>query len=160
MLLLFYCSFKSLNSYPEMFCKKATLQNFERLTEKHLCRSFPLHNVSMQERLHLRCLTGFYMFSWADSCLRICSKKHRFPKFYQNTQENIGEWSSFLTHFILLVPFYTLWKHHKTSGFCMFSRDLEKDQWHEKPMAWNVLKVLVKSLLHNRCFRKRFASFS
>ena len=36
-----------------------------------------------------------------------------------------------LTHFILLVSFYTSWKHQKTFSFLMFSRGIERDQWHE-----------------------------
>ena len=41
---------------------------------------------------------------------------------------------SILTHFMPLVFFYTPWKHHKTRGFLMFSRGMERIRWHE--MGW------------------------
>ena len=36
-----------------------------------------------------------------------------------------------LTYLIPLVSLYTPWKHQKTSGFLMFSEDIERDQWYE-----------------------------
>ena len=36
-----------------------------------------------------------------------------------------------LTHFKPLIFFYTPWKHHKISGFLMFSGGVERDQQHE-----------------------------
>lgn len=36
-----------------------------------------------------------------------------------------------LTHFMLLVSFFTRWKLKKTSGFFIFSESMKRDQWHE-----------------------------
>ena len=54
----------------------------------------------------------------------------------------------FLTNFMLLLFFYTPWKHKKPRGFLMFSGGIERDQWHEmgssrdkflkiKTISWN-----------------------
>ena len=36
-----------------------------------------------------------------------------------------------LTHFTVLISFYTPWKQQKTYCFLMFSEGIERDQWHE-----------------------------
>ena len=41
---------------------------------------------------------------------------------------SVGETRS-LTHFQSMFHFYTLWKHHKTEGFLMFSEDIEVEHW-------------------------------
>ena len=49
----------------------------------------------------------------------------------------------FLTLFMLLmVSFYTPWKHKKTSGFRMFLGGIEKDQWHETSQNQNQLNCI------------------
>ena len=42
-----------------------------------------------------------------------------------------------LTHFMLLVSFYTSWKYHKTRGFLSFSGGIERDQCCD--MCWKNL---------------------
>ena len=36
-----------------------------------------------------------------------------------------------LIHFRPLISFYTPYKHQKTKAFLMFSKGIERDQWHE-----------------------------
>ena len=38
---------------------------------------------------------------------------------------------TFLTHFMSMVSFYTSWKPKKKLLFFMFSKGMEKEQWHE-----------------------------
>ena len=42
-----------------------------------------------------------------------------------------------LTHFMLLVSFYTSWKYQKTRGFLIFSGGIERDQCRD--MCWKKL---------------------
>ena len=45
--------------------------------------------------------------------------------------EKLRSQSLLLNHVMPLAPFYTPWKHEKTSGFVIFLRSNWKDQWHE-----------------------------
>ena len=56
--------------------------------------------------------------------------------------------SSYLTHFIPLVSFYTPWKCHKTIDFLMFLRGIER-----RLVAWNFL--LLDKSIHRRCSVKK-----
>ena len=38
-------------------------------------------------------------------------------------------WVACLNHFVLLVSFFIPWKHQKTSGFLIFSRVMERQQY-------------------------------
>ena len=49
-----------------------------------------------------------------------------------------------LTHFMPLISFCTLWKQQKASRFLMFSRGIERDQWHE--MGWKLSEILENYL--------------
>ena len=44
--------------------------------------------------------------------------------------------------------FYTPWKHQKASGFLMFSRGIERDQWHE-------IGYCVSLCIQSKCWKKR-----
>ena len=48
-----------------------------------------------------------------------------------------------------LALFYTPLKHHKTSGFLIFSGGMERDQWHER----------IK-YSEEKFFQKSFSNFS
>ena len=52
-----------------------------------------------------------------------------------------------LIEFMLLVSSYTLWKHKKTKHFLMFSRGIERDQWHDKVESGILLWLLYISKL-------------
>ena len=41
------------------------------------------------------------------------------------------KYQDYLTHFMPLVSFYTLWYYQKTSGFLMFPGAIERDFSHE-----------------------------
>ena len=55
------------------------------------------------------------------------------------------------TDIIVTVKFRGLpWKHQETIGFLIFSRDVERDQWHE--MGWwanKFLKPFLASVIVN-----------
>ena len=54
--------------------------------------------------------------------------------------------TTLLTRSMLLVSFYTLWKHHKISGFLMFSGGIEKDQYHKSlKLLENISTIILKS---------------
>ena len=55
-----------------------------------------------------------------------------FSKFSSFTGIKWEEWCAIdLTHFMLLVSFYTPWIHQKRFAFLMFSGGIERDRWLE-----------------------------
>ena len=62
-------------------------------------------------------------------------KDKRYEKELQTSKQKIMLFicvSFFFTSGDNLVnPLYTPWKHQKTRGFLMFSRDIEREKWHE-----------------------------
>ena len=60
-----------------------------------------------------------------------------------------------LTYFIPLVSFYTPWKHQKTSGFLIFSGDIEREQCMEW-VKWNVhRKITFEATKQSNCEVKK-----
>ena len=58
-------------------------------------------------------------------------KKELRLKLFHSTFQCLKKYlESLLTHFVPLISFCTSWKHQKNFG-CMFSGDIERDQWHE-----------------------------
>ena len=63
-------------------------------------------------------------------------------------------------HFMLLVSFYTAWKHQKTRVYLMVTVGVEGNRWHKMgwPVAKNIL-ILSKKRLQRRYFSVIFRSF-
>ena len=86
----------------------------------------------------------------------------RFFLSFFGMPQNIW-WNSFrglykvLTHSMLLVFFFTFWKHQKTRGFIMFSGILEIDQLHK--MGWKK-KSNSAVLLSPEMFDKSLGDYS
>ena len=55
--------------------------------------------------------------------------KHLGPHFYRSKLQYLKK--MLLAFFIPQVSFYTPWKHKQTSGFQMFSGDIEREKLHE-----------------------------
>ena len=53
------------------------------------------------------------------------------PKIWEMIRPELKK-TGFPTHFISLGSFYTTRKHQKIRVFLMFSRGIERDQWHKK----------------------------
>ena len=68
-----------------------------------------LHNTLKKMMKHKAKVIMIMMLSYRQTCWNFWINK--FP----------------VTHFMPLISFYTPWKHQKTSGFLMFSGDIERD---------------------------------
>ena len=64
---------------------------------------------------------------WNYSILRSSS----YCIIYTAKKLNFLTFCGKLTHFVLLVYFYSPWKHQKTKNLLMLPGGLERDQWHE-----------------------------
>ena len=83
--------------------------------------------------------------------------KNYFPKFFFDYFCILTLFSTKCSQIIItahekvpLVYFYTPWKHSKTFRFLMFSRGMEREQWHEmgKVALVSLLSLLTTLRLH------------
>ena len=121
--------YSNLHTLMSNTCSKSTIRTLGQLLLTHFRPIFifiPIENAS-----------GFRVFSCIYKC-HVGLKKgnnvintHRlcFVVLQRNVISrtlNIKK----ITYFMLLVSFYTPWKHQKTTGFLMFLGGIERNQWH------------------------------
>ena len=86
---------------------------------------------------HLSCSELLKIKKWY--CLNVAFYSSVLPIFIHYMKKEVlymtDRWR-WLTCFMSRIPFYTPWKHQKTSGFLMFSRGIERDQHYE--MGWDL----------------------
>ena len=98
---------------------------------------------------------GFFSFC---SFWRVFSKVHQimfylvwvFPK--PNKKHKFSIWTC-INRFMLLVSFYTPWKHQKSFGLLIYSIDIKNDQWHEIVLRWNMFRF-TKSPINSELVKK------
>ena len=90
-----------------------------------------LENICGEAISQQRCRLQEWNFTKKKSAMNVLANFSKELFFGTHLNRLCLACKNSLIHFMPLVSFYILWKHQGTSGFPLFSRGIERDQWHE-----------------------------
>ena len=116
-----FVEFLTEGDLPRVVLQKVYSKYFRKIHRKHLKTCKLIKNILRQR---------FFLWALWNFSEQLFYKKPVNGCFWRDRRENRMEMLIFTIN-LFLVSFYTPWKHQKTYAILMFSRSLERDQWHE-----------------------------